>query len=69
MFAVIEPKKVMKPFTKFYSDYWINPDNASLMQLGTDAKLMAIYLQSNAHHNMLGVYYLPLLYVACDLKQ
>ena len=59
----------MKSFTKFYSDFWINPDNTALMQLGTDAKLMAIYLQGNAHNNMLGVYYLPLLYAASDLKQ
>ena len=59
----------MKSFTKFYSDFWINPDHAALMQLGADAKLMAIYLQGNAHHNMLGVYYLPLLYSASDLKQ
>lgn len=58
-----------KPFTKLYSDFWINPDNAELMQLGIDAKLMAIYLQGNPHHNMLGVYYLPILYAASDLKQ
>ena len=56
----------MKSFIKFYSDFWINPDNTALMQLGTDAKLMAIYLQGNAHYNMLGV---PLLYIASDLKQ
>jgi hypothetical protein len=29
---------------------------------------MALYLQGNSHHNMLGVYYLPLLYIASDLK-
>src|SRR3972149_9996135 len=58
-----------KPFTKLYSDFWINPDNAELMQLGMDIKLMAIYLQGNSHHNMLGVYYLPVLYAASDLKQ
>ncbi|CAL7964446.1 conserved hypothetical protein [Gammaproteobacteria bacterium] len=58
----------MKPFTKLYSDFWINPDNTKLMQLGLDAQLMALYLQGNSHHNMLGVYYLPVLYVASDLK-
>ncbi|MEI8055473.1 MAG: hypothetical protein WCH10_05710 [bacterium] len=39
----------MKPFTKLYSDFWINPDNAELMQLGLDAQLMALYLQGNSH--------------------
>lgn len=59
----------MKTFSKLYSDFWVNPDNAELMQLEVDAKLMAIYFQGNSHHNMLGVYYLPILYVASDLKQ
>lgn len=59
----------MKSFSKLYSDFWINPDNTELMQLGIDAKLMALYLQGNSHHNMLGIYYLPILYVASDLKQ
>jgi len=58
----------MKTFSKLYSDFWINPDNTELMQLGLDAQLMALYLQGNSHHNMLGVYYLPLLYAASDLK-
>jgi hypothetical protein len=59
----------MKTFSKLYSDFWVNPNNAELMQLEVEAKLMAIYLQGNSHHNMLGVYYLPTLYVASDLKQ
>ncbi len=57
-----------KPFSKLYTNYWINPDNRELVQLGIDVKLMAIYLQGNSHHNILGVYYLPILYVANDLK-
>ncbi len=58
----------MKHFSKLYSDFWINYDNSEVVSLGMDAQLMALYLQGNSHHNMLGVYYLPLLYIASDLK-
>ncbi|EKD45293.1 MAG: hypothetical protein ACD_69C00353G0004 [uncultured bacterium] len=59
---------MMKSFSKLYSDFWINYDNSEVVSLGIDAQLMALYLQGNSHHNMLGVYYLPLLYIASDLK-
>lgn len=58
----------MKSFSKLYSDFWINYDNAELMGLGVNAQLVALYLQGNHHHNILGAYYLPLLYMASDLK-
>ncbi|CAL7962436.1 conserved hypothetical protein [Gammaproteobacteria bacterium] len=60
--------KRMKQFSKLYSDFWINYDNVEVMSLGIDAQLMGLYLQGNHHHNMLGTYYLPLLYIASDLR-
>lgn len=58
----------MKPFSKLYSDFWINYDNSEVIGLGAEAQLLSLYLQGNSHHNILGVYCLPLLYVASDLK-
>ena len=58
----------MKSFSKLYSDFWINYDNSEIVGLGVEAQLMALYLQGNSHRSMLGVYYLPLLYIASDLK-
>ena len=58
----------MKSFSKLYSDFWINCNNTELMDLGIDAQLVALYLQGNHHRNILGAYYLPLLYMASDLK-
>ncbi len=58
----------MKSFSKLYSDFWINYDNSKTLSAGIDGRLMALYLQSNTHQNMLGVYYLPLLYISSDLK-
>ena len=58
----------MRSFSKLYSDFWVNYDNFEMLGTGIDGQLVALYLQSNAHHNMLGVYYLPLLYISSDLK-
>lgn len=58
----------MKNFTKLSSDFWINYENSELINSGTDAQLMALYLVGNSHHNMLGVYYLPMSYIANDVK-
>ena len=49
----------MRQFTKLY---------AEIVKLGVEGQLMALYLQGNSHHNMLGVYYLPVMYAASDLK-
>jgi hypothetical protein len=57
-----------KSFSKLYSDFWINYDNSEVVGLGVETQLMALYLQGNSHRSMLGVYYLPLLYIASDLK-
>ncbi|EKE01120.1 MAG: hypothetical protein ACD_21C00209G0004 [uncultured bacterium] len=58
----------MKSFSKLYSDFWINYDHSEVLGTGVDGQLMALYLQSNTHRNMLGAYYLPLLYISSDLK-
>ena len=58
----------MKSFTKLYSDFWVNYGNSEVIKLGADVQLLALYLQANSHHNILGAYYLPLLYIASDLK-
>lgn len=55
-------------FTKLSSDFWIDYENADLISLGTDAQIMALYLLGNSHHNMLGIYYLPIPYIASDMK-
>lgn len=58
----------MKSFSKLHSDFWINYDNTEVISLGADVQLMALYLQGNSHRNILGAYYLPLLYISSDLR-
>ena len=57
----------MKSYAKIYQGFWTN-GNDELHNLGLEARLIAIYLFSNSHRNMLGVYYLPLSYAAIDLR-
>ena len=39
-----------------------------IRKLSTDAKLLCTYLLTSPHHELIGCYYLPLEYIAADLK-
>ncbi|WP_263082117.1 hypothetical protein [Endozoicomonas sp. Mp262] len=54
----------MKPFGKVESRFWESPDICSLSE---QAKLLALYLLTCKHGNMLGVFRLPRGYIAGDL--
>lgn len=56
----------MRDFCKFSPDFWSGLQAEQLKQLGRDAMLLATYLQTNRHSNMLGVYYLPVAYMSHD---
>lgn len=56
----------MRDFCKFSPDFWSGMQAEQLKQLGRDALLLATYLQTNRHSNMLGVYYLPVAYMSHD---
>ena len=55
----------MKPFGKIESQAW---DRFRYDGLSIEAKLLAVYLLTNKHSNMIGVYSLPVLYIAGDLE-
>lgn len=54
----------MREFAKFPSEFWINECWRKIKRLSLEAKLIAPYLLSNPHSNMIGVYYLPIPFVA-----
>lgn len=56
----------MRDFCKFSPKFWQSDLSAKLKALGIDALLLAHYLQTNHHSTMLGVYYLPISYIAHD---
>lgn len=54
----------MRDYGLVFSQFWITPD---IQNLSVDAKLLAIYLLTSTHTNMLGCFRLPIGYVAADL--
>ncbi len=56
----------MREFCKFSPEFWSGIGCEKLKLLGRDALLLAMYVQTNRHTNMLGVYYLPLAYASYD---
>lgn len=56
----------MREFCKFSPEFWGGHMHEKIKKLGKDALLLAVYLKTNRHTNMLGVYYLPLAYASHD---
>jgi len=55
----------MRTYSKISPQFWIGKTGKKLRQSG--AQLVALYMLSNPHANMLGVYHLPVAYMAHDL--
>ena len=54
----------MREFAKISPQIWIDEQGRKIKKLGLDAKLISIYLMTNPHANMIGVYYLPISFIA-----
>jgi len=54
----------MRDYSKISPQFWIGSTGRKLRESGTEAMLVSLYLLSNPHANMLGLYYLPQLYIA-----
>ena len=54
----------MRDYAKISPQFWIGSTGRKLRDAGPEATLVALYLLSNPHANMLGLYYLPQLYIA-----
>ena len=49
----------MRRYAKISPQFWIGDTGRKLRDAGHDALLVALYLLSNPHANMLGLYYIP----------
>ena len=50
------------------SEVWLGIEIPGFLSLTADAKLVVIYLLSSPHANMLGLYWLPLPYMAREMR-
>lgn len=57
----------MRSFGTVKPSFWNGPTGRSLRESGADAQLLALYLLTNPHANMIGLYYLPLVLVRKEL--
>jgi uncharacterized phage protein (TIGR02220 family) len=57
----------MREFAKISPQIWIDEQGRKIKKLGLDAKLISLYLMTNPHANMIGVYYLPVSFIAHEV--
>lgn len=53
----------MRSYAKVAPQFWIGDTGRKLPQAGTETMLVALYLVTCAHANMIGLYYLPTTYI------
>ncbi|MEM6485321.1 MAG: replication protein [Pseudomonadota bacterium] len=54
----------MREYSRFAPTFWTGTTGKAIKAHGPETTLVAVYLFTNPHANMLGIYYLPVLYVA-----
>lgn len=54
----------MRDYAMVSPRFWIGHSGRELRSAGADAQVVALYLLSSPHANMLGLYYLPIAYIA-----
>ncbi|HDD9398988.1 TPA: DNA-binding protein [Escherichia coli] len=54
----------MRDYAKVSPRFWLGETGRVLRKAGAEAQVVAFYLMTSPHANMLGLYYLPVLYLA-----
>ncbi len=54
----------MRDYAKVSPRFWLGETGKELRKAGAEAQVVAFYLMTSPHANMLGLYYLPVLYLA-----
>ena len=53
----------MRNYSKVFPQFWIGTTGKRIRTAGVDAQILAMYVMTSPHANMLGLYYLPLAYI------
>ena len=56
----------MRDYAKISPRFWVGPTGKEIRKMGQTAQVVALYLLSGPHANLLGLYYLPIFYIAGD---
>lgn len=53
-----------REYSRVSSNFWTGKTGKSIRKLGRDAQVVALYLMTSPHANMLGLFHAPILYIA-----
>lgn len=56
----------MRDYSKVAPTFWTGQTGRQIKEAGQEAVIVALYLMTSPHANMLGLYYCPLAYIAND---
>lgn len=56
----------MRNFAKISPKFWTGKTGKEIRSLGFQSQILALYLMTSPHSNMIGVYYLPISYICHD---
>ena len=54
----------MRDYATVAPQFWLGKTGRELRRQGAEAQVVSFYLMTSPHANMLGLYYLPILYIA-----
>ncbi|KQN46912.1 hypothetical protein ASE93_12440 [Serratia sp. Leaf50] len=54
----------MRDFAKISPTFWMGSTQKKIRELGSEALVVSLYLMTCPHSNMIGLYYLPIIYLA-----
>lgn len=54
----------MRDYAKVSPQFWMGKSGRELRKAGPEAQVVALYLMTSPHANMLGLYYLPILFMS-----
>jgi uncharacterized phage protein (TIGR02220 family) len=57
-------KSAVREFAKISPQFWISERGREIKRLGIKAQLITFYLFTNPHSSMIGIYYLPIAFIA-----
>ena len=56
----------MRDYSKVSPQFWVGATGKKIRKQGVDTQLLALYLMTSPHANMLGLYHLPVAYICAD---
>jgi uncharacterized phage protein (TIGR02220 family) len=62
--TIFERNLFMREFAKISPTFWFTERGRAIKKLGIEAQLLSLYLLTNPHASMIGIYYLPIALIA-----